>query len=260
MSRVNNVLVKLIDINKIINPLMPMRTDEEDYSLIQLLDSIKKIGLLNPITVNKVGETYEIIAGYRRVSAFKALKEKRIPAFVWESGQDDILYARMSENTDRKEVSIIEEALYLDSVRKAMKLKNKALAVFVKRSEAYISERLAIVDYNPNLLSALKEGQISFSVAREFNRVKDKHQLYYFLKYATKGGCSPAQTREWVQDYLKSTNNKDVELVPEDESPDAEEKTAPVFKYPCHVCTAHYLPTELTAYQICPQCKLELEL
>ena len=254
MELTNNVNVEIIALAKIINPVLAMRTDNDEDNLVELIESIKKVGLLNPITLNRTGATYEIIAGHRRYRAFQAMKEKNIPAFVWESTQSDVLYARIAENIDRKQVSIVDEALYLESVRIAMKMKSKELAKFIRRSEAYVSERLSINDYNPQLLSALKEGEISFSVAREFNRVKDKQQLYYFLKYATKGGCSPAQAHEWVQDYLKSMRTDEVQLTPEDEESPAEEKVAPEFKYPCSICRSHFLPSNLTAYQICPEC------
>jgi len=258
MKNTNNVNVEHINLKQIIQPEIPMRSDTDQDNLIELIESIKKIGLLNPITVNNIGKTYEIIAGHRRFLAFKAMKELTIPAFVWESGKEEVLYARMAENIDRKQVSIVDEAMFLNSVRLTMKMKSKELAKFIRRSEAYVSERLSINDYVPELLSALMEGSISFSVAREFNRVKDKQQLYYFIRYATKGGCSPSQAHEWVQDYLKSTKTDEVQLTPETDEPQAEEKVAPEFRYPCTLCRGHFLPANLTPYQICPECIAEL--
>lgn len=258
MEKNKNVNVELISLDKIINPVISMRTDNDEDNLVELMESIKKVGLLNPITVNRTGETYEIIAGHRRYLAYKAMKEKIIPAFVWESTESEVLYARIAENIDRKQVSIVDEAMYLNSVRIAMKMKSKELAKFIRRSEAYVSERLSINEYNDMLLSALKEGHISFSVAREFNRVKDKQQLYYFLKYAIKGGCSPSQAHEWVQDYLKSTTTTEVTLTPETEDEPPEQKLAPEFKYPCSICRGHFLPANLTAYQLCPECHSEI--
>jgi len=136
---VDLVPLGLIDTTKLIRD----RHREPDMELAELMDSIKAIGLSNPIKVEQVGERYELVQGMRRLSAYRALAEAderfaNIPASLVAQGEElEALYRRMvDENLVRKDISFAEMAdlaiAYAADPGTACELPEKAVAILYK--------------------------------------------------------------------------------------------------------------------------------
>jgi len=136
---VDLIPLELIDTTKLIRD----RHAEPDMELAELMDSIKAIGLSNPIKVEQVGERYELVQGMRRLSAFRALAEAddtfaKIPASLVAQGEAlEALYRRMvDENLVRKDISFAEMAdlaiAYAADPGTACDLPEKAVAILYK--------------------------------------------------------------------------------------------------------------------------------
>ena len=98
-----------IKIENILPNRMQPRIVFEDESIDELAESIKKHGIINPITVRRLGNKYEIIAGERRFKASQSIGLKEIPAIVIEADDKKTAELALNENIQRKELSPIEE-------------------------------------------------------------------------------------------------------------------------------------------------------
>ena len=115
-----------VDINKITpNPKQP-RNKFDDATLMELADSIKEVGVLQPITVKKNGDYYVIIAGERRWRAARIAGLEKIPAIEKDLDELKILEAALIENVQREDLNPMEEAYtYKDFQRNIVLVRNR---------------------------------------------------------------------------------------------------------------------------------------
>jgi ParB family chromosome partitioning protein len=249
--------IRLIDI---IEPEIVVRSNISQEKINELADSIMQIGLLNPLTVVKTGPKYEIVAGHCRYLALRQLQIEFVECNIVEATTEKLDQMKLDENYIRNEVEEIDEAVYLEAIMKQRNLTQNELANRIGKSTSYVNERLAIMNYDPNLLQALKKRQITFSVAREFNRVKDSRQLRQLLQYAITGGCTPKLAREWVQDIQRAndeTTASDSELETGESSERAAERA---IMNTCEVCGDILDGRKLKAVWACPKCRESINL
>jgi len=193
--------LKKVLLADIIPPEIAMRSEIAQAKINDLASSIMEVGLINPLTLQKKGKKYEIIAGHQRFQAMTQLQFTETDANIIQVNENVMFQIRMDENLIRDEVSEFDEAIYLEAMQKKMDLTQNELAGKIGKSTSYVNERLAILNYHPQLLSALKTKQITFSVARELSRVKDRKAMLDFLRYAVVGGMNPATARKMVREW-----------------------------------------------------------
>jgi ParB family chromosome partitioning protein len=201
----------MIRIDEIIPPRIEMRLEHNKQKVASLAKSISSQGLLHPIVVRKSGQAFEVIAGHRRLQAYKLLKRNEIEARVINATDPQTLYSRYAENMARKDVSPLEESEYLAEIQAQTGCKGTEIAKEICRSDAYVSERLAIQEWPTILKAALASGKISFSVAREFAKFPDENALRQFLDYALSSGCNPSQARRWRRMAQKASEDVTVD-------------------------------------------------
>ena len=104
----NIIEIKLEDIE--VNPYQP-RTYFDEESLRELANSIKELGVIQPITVRKIGENFQLVSGERRFRASKFIGNKSIPAYIRTANDQEMLEMALVENIQRKNLDPIEVAL-----------------------------------------------------------------------------------------------------------------------------------------------------
>ena len=186
-----NIDVRLMKIKDILRPETKMRSDVESDQIKELARSIKKHGMINPITVTPEGSLYRIIAGERRFLASLMNKRTEVEAYVMISDDAQTFMRRYEENMSRKDVNIVEEAQFLQDIMDKMQINQAALAKKMGKSPQYISDRIQIISYDDDLLAALRTGGVPFSVARQLRKVDDDDIRREWLKIAINSGITP---------------------------------------------------------------------
>ncbi len=154
------------------NPFQP-RKIFKDEELKDLADSIKENGVLQPITVRRVGEHYEIVTGERRYRACKLLGFKDIPAIVKDISNDKMVEWALIENVQREDLNVVEEAeAYRDLVEK-FNLTHEDISKKVGKSRAHITNILRVLELEDNIKDLLKENKISFGHAKVLLSIKE---------------------------------------------------------------------------------------
>ncbi len=195
---------RVITLDLIDDPERPMRQDLSPESVEDLVLSIKQVGIIEPLVVKPKGGRFEIIAGHRRALASGIANLAQVPCYIVNATKEQGELLKIHENLYRADVRPSDEADHFKYLIEHHKMSPVRLAKLINKSETYVTERLAIFNYPPELRHALDTGKIKFSVAREFGRMDDLVKMREYLKYAVLNGITSTLARQWVVDFHRS--------------------------------------------------------
>ena len=169
---------QLVKISKVEpNREQPRRKFEED-ALLELADSIKQFGVLQPLLVQKKGDYFEIIAGERRWRAAKLAGLKEVPVIVREYTEKEVVEIALIENIQRENLNPIEEALAYKRLLTEFNLKQDELAERVSKSRTAISNTMRLLKLDERIQNMIIEGEISSGHARALIDMEDLEEQY----------------------------------------------------------------------------------
>lgn len=194
---------RLISLDLIDDPEAPMRSDINEGNVEDLVLSIKQVGIIEPLVVKHVNARFEVIAGHRRLYASRLAKVAQVPCYVRKANNEQTEMLKIHENLYRAEISPADEARHFQYLVDKQKLSPGKIAQLISKSLTYVTDRLEILEYPDFLKEAMDNGQISFSVAKEFSRFSDINQMRSAVYYARRGGMTAEMARKWVQDHKR---------------------------------------------------------
>ncbi|HEY2550506.1 MAG TPA: ParB/RepB/Spo0J family partition protein [Streptosporangiaceae bacterium] len=155
------------------NPRQPRQTFDED-SLAELADSIRVVGLLQPVVVRKQrGGQYEIVMGERRWRACQLAGLDMTPAIVRDTSDDDLLRDALIENLHREQLNPLEEAAAYQQLLDDFSATHDELARRVGRSRPHISNTIRLLNLPPSVQKRVAAGVLSAGHARALLGVED---------------------------------------------------------------------------------------
>ena len=160
-------LISRINIDSITpNPFQP-RIDFEKESLLELTDSIKEHGVIQPITVRKIGrDNFQIISGERRYQACKIAKIIEIPCYIRIANDQEMLEMAIVENIQRKNLNAIEIALSYKRLIDECNLTHEQLSIKLSKNRSTISNFLRLLKLPVEIQKALRDSKITMGHAR----------------------------------------------------------------------------------------------
>lgn len=169
----NDQQVINIDINQLqANPLQPRGTVTPE-SLVDLVDSIREHGVLEPLVVAKTQAGYQIIAGERRWRASKLAGLKTVPVIVKETSPQGMLEMAIVENVQRSDLNPIDRAMAFQRLLDEFGLNNAQVSQKIGKSPSYISNSLRLLELPDALKDGLLTGLISEGHARALAAIED---------------------------------------------------------------------------------------
>ncbi|MEX2478679.1 MAG: ParB/RepB/Spo0J family partition protein [Gracilimonas sp.] len=206
-DRVNIVLFVPVDhIRK--NPHQPRKEFDEE-KLDELGASIKKHGLIQPITVRYIGEKrFELISGERRLRAAKLAGLKEIPAFIREADDEQSMAFALIENIQREELNPLEVALGYKRLLEEFDYTQAEVAERVGKNRTTVTNMLRLLNLPDFIQSALKSNQISMGHARALITIEDEEVQKKILNKVIDKGLSVRQIEEAVRDVSKPSASK----------------------------------------------------
>lgn len=188
------------------NPFQP-RTDFDEAALQELAESIKTQGVIQPVTVRKMGrDKYQLISGERRLRASKLAGLKTIPVFIRVANDEQMLEMALIENTHREGLNAIEIALSYQRLLEECKLTQEQLSEKVGKDRSTVTNFLRLLKLPPEVQVALRDGYISMGQARAIINIDDKTKQLLILKEIIEKDLSVRQ----VEELVRSTNIKNV--------------------------------------------------
>lgn len=188
------------------NPFQP-RTDFDDDALNELAESIKIQGVIQPVTVRKMGrDKYQLISGERRLRASKLAGLKTIPVYIRVANDEQMLEMALIENTHREGLNAIEVALSYQRLIEECNITQEQLSEKVGKDRSTVTNFLRLLKLPPEVQVALRDGFISMSQARTIINIEDKAQQLIILKEIIDKDLSVRQ----VEELVRSLNNKNI--------------------------------------------------
>ena len=206
-----------IAISQIIpNPTQP-RTQFDEEALKELSDSIKQLGIIQPITVKKQDEKYIIISGERRWRASQLAGLTTLPAYIREVDDENLHAMALVENIQRQDLNAIEIALGMQRLIDECNLTQEAMAEKVGKKRSTVSNYMRLLSLPDEVQLALKEGIITMGHAKAIASFDQERQLWA-LKRCIKKSLSVRQAEELAR---KAAEMPKVESSDEEEYPES---------------------------------------
>ncbi len=178
-SAVSEIPLKNISLN----PFQP-RTSFDEEALNELVMSVMEHGIIQPITVRRaVDNSYQLITGERRLRAAQKAGLKRIPAYVREAGDENMLELALVENIQREDLDAIEVAISYQRLIEEFSLTQEGLGDRVGKKRATIANYLRLLNLPVEVQTAIREKKLSMGHARALAGIEDRaFQLKVFTR------------------------------------------------------------------------------
>ncbi len=168
------------------NPFQP-RTDFEEEALNELASSIRAHGIIQPITVRKLGyDRYQLISGERRLKASKMAGLKSVPAYIRIANDQSMLEMALVENIQRHDLNAIEIAISYKRLIDECTITQEELSERVGKNRSTVTNTLRLLKLPPEIQAAIRDGKLTMGHARAILGVGDvMRQLMMFKEIMT---------------------------------------------------------------------------
>ena len=208
--------IRLSDI--VPNPTQP-RTEFDEEALEELAESIRQLGLIQPITVKRSGDKYIIISGERRWRAAERAGLEALPAYIREVDDTTLHAMALVENIQREDLNAIEISLGMQRLIEECGLTQEALAERLGKKRSTIANYLRLLNLPDEVQYAIKGGIISMGHAKAIASAESKAKQLSLLKRCVKSNLSVRQLEELVR--LASEKRTKVSPATDEEYPES---------------------------------------
>ena len=190
------------------NPFQP-RSSFNEESLRELASSIKELGVIQPITVRKLGfNKFQLVSGERRYRASKLIGKESIPAFIRIANDQESLEMALVENIQRQDLDPIEIALSYQRLIEEIKVTQEQLSDRVGKNRSTIANYLRLLKLDPIIQTGMRDGFISMGHGRAIINISNLgEQLDIYEKVISKN-LSVRETEALVRTLKNSTEIK----------------------------------------------------
>lgn len=205
-----------IDVNKIEpNPYQP-RVEFSEELIAELAESIKVLGLIQPITVRETSEgKYQIISGERRYRASKMAGLSTIPAYIKKTDNQGMLEMAIVENIQRENLNSIEIAISFQRLMDECNLTQEAMSQRVGKKRATVANYLRLLKLPPVIQIAIRENKITMGHAKALLGLEEDKEKIKVTDTIIKRGLSVRETEALVQKMNNPSAEKGTEEIPE---------------------------------------------
>lgn len=175
------------------------RKDFDEDALMELTDSIRQFGILQPLLVQKKKNYYEIIAGERRWRAAKLAGIKEVPIIVKDYTDQEIVEISLIENIQRENLNPIEEAMAFKRLLQEFQLKQDEVAERVSKSRTAVTNSMRLLKLSPRVQQMIIDDMISTGHARALLAIDDEEQQFILANKIFDEKLSVRETEKLVK-------------------------------------------------------------
>ncbi len=195
------------------NPYQPRRTFDSE-KLMELAESIKEFGVLEPIIVNKSIKGYEIVAGERRKKACELAGIETIPAIIKDFSDDEMMQIALLENIQREDLTAIEEAEAYSKLIQSLNITQDELARRIGKSRSYITNMLGLLRLPDSVKKDILDGYISMGHAKVLSKIEDTEQILFLVNKIKNDHISVRELENLANNPIYRRKNEIVRVKP----------------------------------------------
>ena len=189
------------------NPAQPRRIFRED-ALEELAESIRHHGILQPLSVRRVGTTYELIAGERRLRAGQLAGLTEIPCIIMNMDDRESGMAALVENLQRQDLDFIEEARGISSLMEKWNMSQEQAARILGKSQSAVANKLRLLRHSPQVLSAIRETGLTERHARALLKLPTDGDKLAAISIIAQTGMSVARAEQYIEEQLTTRETR----------------------------------------------------
>ena len=183
------------------NPAQPRKVFRAD-ALEELSDSIRRHGILQPLSVRRSGIGYELIAGERRLRAAQMAGLSEIPCIIMQMDDRESGMAAMIENLQRQDLDFIEEAQGIANLMNLYDMNQEQTARMLGKSQSAVANKLRLLRHSDSVLSALRETGLTERHGRALLRLGSEEEKLSAIAEIARQGMSVARTEKYIEALL----------------------------------------------------------
>lgn len=209
---VEKVVEKPVELKVKINEVEPNREQPrkkfDEDALVELSESIRQFGVLQPLLVQKKKDYYEIIAGERRWRAAKLAGIKEIPVIIKEFSDQEVVEISLIENIQRENLNPIEEALAYKRLMEEFHLKQDEIAERVSKSRTAVTNSMRLLKLDERVRQMVIDEMLTTGHARSLLAIEDSDSQYTIAMKIFDEKLSVRETEKLVKDLQKPKKEK----------------------------------------------------
>ena len=186
------------------NPAQPRKIFREE-ALGELAESIRQHGILQPLSVRRVGAGYELIAGERRLRAAQMAGLSEIPCIVMNMDDRESGMAAMVENLQRQDLDFVEEAQGISKLMEQWNMSQEQAARLLGKSQSAVANKLRLLRHSPQVLQMLRETGLTERHGRALLKLKSEEEKITAIRVITQQAMNVARAEKYIQELQKST-------------------------------------------------------
>ena len=189
------------------NPAQPRKIFRE-AALTELADSIRQHGVLQPLSVRRVGTAYELIAGERRLRAAQLAGLTEVPCIVMTMDEKESGMAAMIENLQRQDLDFVEEATGIANLMEKWSMSQEQAARLLGKSQSAVANKLRLLKHSPPVLNALRTHGLTERHARALLKLPTEPEKMAAIAVIARMGLSVARTESYIASLLEGKTRK----------------------------------------------------
>ncbi len=183
------------------NPAQPRKIFRHE-ALAELAESIRQHGILQPLSVRRVGNNYELIAGERRLRAARLAGLNEIPCIIMSMDDKESGMAAMIENLQRQDLDFIEEAWGISSLMENWAMSQEQAARLLGKSQSAVANKLRLLRHSSAVLCAIREAGLTERHARALLKLKTEEDKLSAIAMIARQNMSVARTESYIDSLL----------------------------------------------------------
>lgn len=187
------------------NPYQPRKIFDEE-GLLDLAESIKEVGIIQPITVRVVDDHYEIVVGERRFRASKMAELEFISAIVVDIKDEESAVVALIENLQRQDLNFIEEAEALQMLMEKHGFNQKDLAIKIGKNQSTVSNKIRILGLPDSIKDFLVTHDLTERHGRALLKLKSEKDMIKVIKAIIKDNLTVKATEQLIEKKLEEAS------------------------------------------------------
>ncbi len=189
------------------NPAQPRKIFAPG-ALDELAESIRQHGILQPLSVRRRDNVYELISGERRLRAAQLAGVTDIPCILMRMDDLESGMAALVENLQRQDLDFIEEAQGIRYLLDHFKMSQEQAARLLGKSQSSVANKLRLLRHTPAVLEALREAGLTERHARALLRLPDENSVLAAIREIARQNMSVARTERYIENLLSTSTAK----------------------------------------------------
>lgn len=185
------------------NPYQPRKYFDQE-AIFQLAESIRTYGVLNPLTVRRTSEGYELIAGERRLRAARAAGLSEVPCIVLSATEEDSSAIALVENLQRRDLDFFEEAQGFRQLIDLYGLTQEEAARRVGKTQSAVANKLRLLKLSDEVVRVVRDGGLTERHARALLRLPDDEQRVEAAKYMITEQLNVSRAEQYIDSLLEA--------------------------------------------------------